>query len=1063
MIKKILKSIFDPPVFEPEEKEYHAYLLTTLLWTLLLASIPYFCYALFTAPIFLSRILFQIVLHIGVSIFLFYLIRRGFVQTASYIEVITLWALLTVSAVTDAGVYSLAYTFGYALVIIIAGILLGFQFAFLTTLVSVAAGGWMLYADAKGLIVFREISSPASFWMLSAIIFSILIFLQYIFYGLIQRALKRARASEERYKLILSVSSDYIFESSIDAAGHNRLIWVGGAFERLTGYTFEEYIAAGGWVAHLHPADVEKDAEDLATLKRNQSIISDVRTIAKNGELCWVRISARPIWNAAENRVTGVIGSAQDVTNTKVAEEAEKISLQLQVSMIENVPDMAWLKDLNSRYLAVNEKFSEFEGLKREEVVGKTDYELSDRESAEAFRAADALVIATQKPSRIEEKVKDVSGREYWVETIKTPIFNSKGAVIGTSGIARDIQARKEIEFTQQRRRELLEKVIELGKTVTVTSSLTETVKQIWHGVHDTLEFDRLAIFLYNAETLSVDGTIGTDRNGQMEEVRNVSFPISREATNRLDKVLENPGGMYFTHNYSEENNIDAGDEMYGVKDYVAIAAWVGSKPIAVICADHALTHRPITEEQLEALRLFSGYAALAIENSRLYEKLQDEILQKQQDEEREKARSATLEEVVKLGQYVTESNKIAPSGGPTPGAYELEITLIRIWQGVRYGLGFDRIGIYLYDAEKETIQGTFGTNNQGEMTDEWASSTSTSADNPAVTSFLEMLHTPNAIYATDDYERDHPNESNQAMAGVKDFMAIAARAGDKPVAILCVDNNITKRPISEQQIESLRLFAGYAGLAIENSRLNTALQSELTQRKNFIQELETKNAELERFTYTVSHDLRSPLVTISGFLGYIEKDARAGNLDKVHHSAIRIIAAVEKMQRLLNDLLELSRIGRLINPPVEIPFNQIVEDTVEILQGQLQKGGVKIEYQPTEIVIYGDQTRLTEALQNLIENAIKFMEAQPAPLIQIGVSSVEAHEYTFYVKDNGIGIEPEYHEKIFGLFNKLDAQSHGTGIGLTLVKRIIEVHGGRIWVESQPKQGAAFYFTLPR
>jgi signal transduction histidine kinase len=299
-------------------------------------------------------------------------------------------------------------------------------------------------------------------------------------------------------------------------------------------------------------------------------------------------------------------------------------------------------------------------------------------------------------------------------------------------------------------------------------------------------------------------------------------------------------------------------------------------------------------------------------------------------------------------------------------------------------------------------------------------------------------------------------------MYGVQDFAAIGVWAGEKPMAVICVDHKTSGRPIASEQLEALRLFAGYAGLAIENAKLNNALQNELTQRKKFIEELESKNAELERFTYTVSHDLKSPLVTINGFLGYVEKDARAGDFEKLKSNMHRIHMAVDKMQRLLKDLLELSRIGRLINTPVEISFNEIVKDAVEILQGQLKERNLTVEYQETDLMIKGDHTRLVEVLQNLLENAIKFMGDQPKPHIQIDSQINEQEEIVFSVRDNGIGIEPEYHEKIFGLFNKLDSDSTGTGIGLTLVKRIIEVHGGRIWVESKMGEGTTFYFTLP-
>ncbi len=233
-------------------------------------------------------------------------------------------------------------------------------------------------------------------------------------------------------------------------------------------------------------------------------------------------------------------------------------------------------------------------------------------------------------------------------------------------------------------------------------------------------------------------------------------------------------------------------------------------------------------------------------------------------------------------------------------------------------------------------------------------------------------------------------------------------------------------------------------------------------EREVMIKELEAKNTELERFTYTVSHDLKSPLITIAGFVGFLEQDAQAGDLTRVKEDMIHINIAITRMQRLLAELLELSRIGRMMNPPEEVPFEVIAREAVELVHGRIEARGVAVEIAADLPTVYGDRARLVEVVQNLVDNACKFMGDQSQPRIEIGAQQSEAGP-VFYVRDNGIGIEPQYHDKVFGLFDKLDPQSEGTGVGLTIVKRIVETHGGKIWVESAgTTHGTTFYFTLP-
>jgi light-regulated signal transduction histidine kinase (bacteriophytochrome) len=136
------------------------------------------------------------------------------------------------------------------------------------------------------------------------------------------------------------------------------------------------------------------------------------------------------------------------------------------------------------------------------------------------------------------------------------------------------------------------------------------------------------------------------------------------------------------------------------------------------------------------------------------------------------------------------------------------------------------------------------------------------------------------------------------------------------------------------------------------------------------------------------------------------------------------------------------------------------VHEALNLVEGRIKDGGIEVEVSSNLPKVNVDRARLVEVVQNLVDNAAKFVKDQPDPKIEIGVHN-KGEERIFYVKDNGIGIDPKYNEKIFGLFDKLNPDSDGTGVGLSLVKRIVEVHGGRIWVESEAGKGATFCFTL--
>ncbi len=246
----------------------------------------------------------------------------------------------------------------------------------------------------------------------------------------------------------------------------------------------------------------------------------------------------------------------------------------------------------------------------------------------------------------------------------------------------------------------------------------------------------------------------------------------------------------------------------------------------------------------------------------------------------------------------------------------------------------------------------------------------------------------------------------------------------------------------------------------LNSSRTKQQQLLEEIQLKN--RELERQNAELERFTYSVSHDLKAPLVTIKGFIGLLQRDLDSGDRDGVAADIDKIARATDNLARQLDELLELSRVGRLVRPPVEIDLHEILGEVIAIFGDSIAESNAEVVVAGDMPIARGDSGRIFEVFQNLIGNALKFMDGETRPRIEVGAEFVDGRILCF-VRDNGIGIESDYHERIFNLFERLDTRIEGTGIGLALAKRIIEFHEGRIWAESDGVgKGTTFWFTLP-
>jgi PAS domain S-box-containing protein len=237
----------------------------------------------------------------------------------------------------------------------------------------------------------------------------------------------------------------------------------------------------------------------------------------------------------------------------------------------------------------------------------------------------------------------------------------------------------------------------------------------------------------------------------------------------------------------------------------------------------------------------------------------------------------------------------------------------------------------------------------------------------------------------------------------------------------------------------------------------------DITERKTATLALQQKNIEMEEFVYIVSHDLKSPLITMKSFLHMLRGDLVTASMEQVNEDIAYMEGAADKMDQLLGALLEYSRVGGTEGQKTRVDFSAVVSACVATLAGPLRTRAVEVASRPAQLTLHGDQMHLEQIWQNLIENAIKYMGDQPQPLVEIGVQELSG-EIRFYVRDNGMGIEPEHQQRIFVMFNQLQRGGEGVGLGLALVKKIVESYQGRIWVESAGRDhGSCFWFTLPQ
>ncbi|HET9905146.1 MAG TPA: PAS domain S-box protein [Anaerolineales bacterium] len=921
-----------PPVFpEDEDKTRVAMALNAILMIGVGGALFYSVFILSVARSEIKSIAFSLFPILFMAV-LWALMRSGKVYLASVLFVSLSWLNITIAAIADG--YGIRGTslYGQVLIVIVAGLIINWRASVVFALLNVASGLIMIYASNEGLLPPRGvIQTEFTIWSANAVFSISAAFVLGITLKSLHNAIQRAFISESHYRMLFEAAPDGIL--IVDQ--NNQIIMANSAIYQMTGYSPDDVIRHSP-LDFVAPDELTiRPPRPLSELKTAGSNKRERTLIHKDGSRLNVIISSSYM---PDGQFQYII---QDITERKSIEAALRTSEEKFAKSFQSSPDAVTISFVDTgKFIEVNEGFCRMSGYTREEALGRSAEELNIWEDVQQRNEMVAILQTNGRVRDFETSLRRKNGEALnCLLTVESVEISGQNCMVV---ITRDVTERKRMEEELR----LSEERYRLVSSV-ISDYIYSTVRDgdQWHQNWIAGAFERITGY-----TL----TEFNNRGGWLSILHPDDLGIDADA---MRKLL---------------NNEDTVAEIRIIRKDQSIC-WVRSYA------------HPVWDER--QARLVGIYGA--VQDITAQKQIEQELLL---SEERYRLVSSVISDYT-FSNIQNERGEIVLNW--VAGAFEQ---------------------ISGYTLEEFNARGGWICTVYPDDLEQDAQDMEALRRNQKVISEIRTIHKNGKIRWMKSYAHPVWDEERQELIGI--YGAV---------------QDITDRKQIEQEREKL------------------------------IKDLEAKNQELEQFTYTVSHDLKAPLITIKGFLGFLGVDARAGDEKRVEADIQRINEATDKMHELLTDLLELSRIGRLMNPPEMILFQSLVAEAIALTEGRLQERGIGLIVKEDLPSVYGDHQRLLEVLQNLIDNAAKFMGDQPTPLIEIGRHSEKYDGFeTIYIRDNGIGLAPEFHERIFGLFNRLNPKIDGTGIGLTLVKRIVEFHGGRIWLQSQVGEGTTFYFTLP-
>ncbi len=683
-------------------------------------------------------------------------------------------------------------------------------------------------------------------------------------------------------------------------------------------------------------------------------------------------------------------------------------------NLLDSIDSIVYTVDTRHRLLEVNKAFRMF--LQESGAPSAGEYQglsLFDVLPSEPLKVVFQNVVDQLLDGSVRIFSQEFSHHQGAIERIYQITINPMvigGRITGLVFTHTDITALKITENELKQSNKQLLDLNEISTLISTSFDLQDVLRSALPTIREMLHAAAAAVYLIEqpSRDLYLAEQIGLD------VVKSASIMRLRHGSSATGSVVDTKEPLFISAGAGDDARIIPPNRAVlraGSIDAMAVIPLVAKdRVLGALDVFYGEAHAFSAQEQ-QMLTLVGNQLGAAIESAHLYSELRSQI--------------DRLTVLYDLSQRLTST-------------LDLDQIFRFVYESVEQSLPFERFALELYDTNARTMTPMFLVETRG--------SERAFIPQPAVPRTVDpgspetvVVEQSRSFQTFDRHAMYVPMLSKEQLIGV-----LSARTAPS-------------EEYGETHLRLLESIANLAAIALEKGKLY-----EETLAKS--REIQRRNKELDDFTYVVSHDLKEPLISIEGFSRILQMDYQETIQQEGKEYLESIVGATTRMKGLIDDLLMLSRVSRPSESFRPVSVRAIIEELRTDMEFTIRQKGVRLEVADDLPSVPANETQLKMVFRNLIANAVKFNN-KPNPMVEVGFRNAENNAYLFHVRDNGIGIDPDFHEKIFVIFQRLHRREEyeGSGAGLAIVKKIIEIHKGKIWVESTVGEGSTFFFTIPK